>query len=123
MTIRLLAGPALVATLLAVGTAQAQTAPGLTDPGPAKGVTDVGPPPAEERDSAGAVVLENSKVRAQRKAAESSARTGVGSVGRGVIRATTRAQTRAQTQAELASARDAEAAEFHRRGAGSLTGK
>jgi hypothetical protein len=120
MTIRLLAGTAFVATLLALGTAQAQTAPGLTDPGPAKGVTDVGPPPAEERDSAGAVVLENSKVRAQRKAiAESSARTGVGSIGRGVIRAT----TRAQTQAELASAGQDEAAELRKRGAGSLTEK
>jgi hypothetical protein len=59
-------------------------------------------------------------VPAQRKAfAESAARTGVVSVGRGVMRAT----TRAETQAELASAREAEAAEFYRRGAGALTEK
>ena len=77
-------------------------------------------PPAEERASTGAVVLENSPVPAQRKAyAESAARTGVTSVGRGLVRAT----TRAEVLGELASAREAEAAEFHRRGAGALTEK
>lgn len=109
MTIRSLAGPALAAVLLGAAAAIAQTsAP----------VTDVGPPPAEERASTGAVVLEQSPVQAQRKAfAESAARTGVTSVGRGIVRAT----TRAQTQAELAGAREAQAAEFYRRGAGALT--
>ncbi len=109
---RLLAGPVLAAALLASTAALAQT--------PAPRATDVGPPPAEERDSVGAVVLEKSLVRAQRSQAfdESSARTGVGSVGRGVLRATM--QTKAQ--AELASARAAEAADFRRRGAGALTG-
>jgi hypothetical protein len=112
MSIRSLAGPALGAALFAAAVAHGQT----TSPR----VTDVGPSPAEERASTGAVVLEKSPVRAQRKAfAESSARTGVGSVGRGVMRATTRAETKAQ----LASARAAEAAEFHRGGAGSLTGR
>jgi hypothetical protein len=113
MNIRLLAGPAVAAALLGAAVAHAQVPPAR--------VTDVGPPPAEERSSTGAIVLENSLVRAQRNNAfaESSARTGVTSVGRGVLRAT----TRAQAQAELADSRAAEAAEFYRRGAGSLTDK
>jgi hypothetical protein len=108
MRIRSLAGPALAAALLGVAAAIAQTA--------APPVTDVGPPPAEERASTGAVVLEKSPVQAQKKAfAESAARTGV---GRGVMGA-----NRAQTKAELARAHEAEAAEFRRRGASSLTEK
>src|SRR5438477_10409307 len=43
-------------------------APGLPEVGPARPVTDVGPAPAEERDSIGAIVLETSPVRAQREA-------------------------------------------------------
>ena len=45
--------------------------------------TDVGPPPAEERSSTGAIVLENSLVRAQRDNAfqRSASQTGVTSVG------------------------------------------
>ena len=112
MSIRSLAGPALAAALLGAAAAMAQTT--------AAPVTDAGPPPAEERASTGAVLLEKSPVPAQRKAfAESAARTGVGTVGRGILRAT----TRAEVQAELASARDAEAAEFRLRGAGALTEK
>jgi hypothetical protein len=112
MNTRLLAAPAVAAALLAAAVATAQT----TTPR----VTDVGPPPAEDRASAGAVVLEKSLVPAQRKrVAESSARTGVGSVGAGVVGAT----MRAQTQSELASAREAEAQDLRRRGAGSLTEK
>lgn len=112
MNIRSLAGPAIVATLLGAAAVCAQTPPAA--------VTDVGPPPAEERSSTGAIVLEKSPVQAQKKAfAESAARTGVTTVGRGAVRAL----TRAETQAELASAREAEAAELHRRGAGSLTEK
>lgn len=112
MTIRLLAGPALAAAMLAAAVVQAQTS--------SPPMTDVGPPPAEERSSTGAVVLEKSPVPAQRKAfAESAARTGVVSVGRGVMRAT----TRAQIQAELASVRAAEAADLYQRGAGALTEK
>lgn len=110
MTIRLLAAPVVVAAMLSVP-AQAQLPQ----------VTDVSSPAAEERASTGAVVLEKSLVRAQRGKSfeESSARTGVGSVGRGVLRAT----FRSQTKAELASAREAEAAHFYEHGAGSLTAK
>lgn len=112
MNIRQRAGLAVLAAVLGMGAARAQIAPPV--------LTDVAPPPAEERDSPGAIVLENSPVRAQRKAfAESSARTGVASVGRNVLRAT----ARSRVQAELASARAAEAADFYQRGAGSLTGK
>lgn len=84
-------------------------------------LTDVGPPPAEERDSVGAIVLEHSMVRAQRAKAfaESAGRTGVGTVASGSLRA----RTRAATQAELATARAAEAAELQRMGAGALTGR
>ena len=59
-------------------------------------MTDVGPAPAEERASPGAIVLENSLVRAQRESAfeRLASRTGVASVGRGVLRATARAQPR-----------------------------
>ena len=112
MSMRSLAAPALAIALLGAAAAGAQTS--------AAPLTDVGPPPAEERASTGAVVLEKSPVPAQRKAfAEAAARTGVVSVGRGVMRSA----TRAQTQAELASAREAEAADFYRRGAGALTEK
>jgi hypothetical protein len=104
---------AAVAAALGAAGALAQT--------PAPAVTDVGPPPAEERGSTGAVVLQNSLVRAQRDDAfqKSSAQTGVGSVGRGVLRAT----MKAQAQADLAQARQAEAADLYNRGAGSLTPK
>jgi hypothetical protein len=112
MSMRSLAAGALAVALLGAAAAGAQTS--------APRATDVGPPPAEERASAGAVVLEKSPVPALRMAfAESAARTGVASVGRGVMRST----TRARVQAELASAREAEAADFYRRGAGALTEK
>ena len=75
--------------------------------------------PAEERTSAGAVVLEKWLVQAQKKAfVESAARPGASSIGRGVMRA-----TRAQMRAERASARAAEAADPQRLGAGALTGR
>lgn len=54
----------LSATLAAglwVGAASAQVTPAV--------ITDAGQPPAEERDSNGAIVLENSMVRAQQRAA------------------------------------------------------
>jgi hypothetical protein len=112
MSIRALALPALAVALLGAAAAHAQTPPR---------VTDVGPPPAEERDSTGAVVLEQSLVRAQRSNAfaRSASRTGVTSVGRGVVRAT----MRARTQSELASARSAESAALRQRGAGALTAR
>ena len=112
MSCRMLAGSVLAAALLGTGAAHAQTP---------QQMTDVGPPPAEERDSSGAVVLEKSMVRAQREKAfsESAARTGVDSVGRGVLRAT----MRAKAEADLARARDADATELREQGAGGLTAK
>ncbi len=117
----LIRGVALAAALGTCG-AFAQTRPSATDSGVAPPVlTDAGPAPAQERDSVGAVVLENSMVLAQRRNAfeHASTRTGVASVGRGVLRAT----MRAQRQSELAQAREEEAAELYRRGAGGLTEK
>ncbi len=108
MSIRILGSAALIAMWVGVAIAQAQTPPT---------VTDVAPPRAEDRNSAGAVVLENSPVPAQRsKAAESPASPGAGSVGRGVMRATKQAQTRA----DRASARAK--ADLQRRRAASGTG-
>ena len=114
---------AALLTALAAAGVGAQTppspAPAPTDPAPV--VSDVGPAPAQERNSIGAIVLEDSLVRAQRDRdfERTSARTGVASVGRGVLRQT----MKAKAQAELAQARETEAVELHRRGAGSLTPK
>lgn len=85
---------AALAAALGTGGVLAQTAPVMTD---------VGPAPAEDRASTGAIVLENSLVRAQRENAfqRFASRTGVGSVGRGVLRAT----LRAQREADLAQIR------------------
>jgi hypothetical protein len=103
---------AACAAALGAGSVLAQTTPVMTD---------VGPPPAEDRSSTGAIVLENSLVRAQRDNAfqKSSAQTGVASVGRGVLRAT----MNAKAQADLAQAREDEAVRLNSRGAGSLTPK
>lgn len=112
---------AAVVAALGAGCAMAQTtAPVPTEP-TSRVVTDAGPAPAEERSSTGAIVLEDSLVRAQRENAfqKSLARTGVSSIGRGVLRAA----NRAQAQAELAQMREAEAIDFHTRGAGALTEK
>ena len=101
---------AVLAALLATGGVLAQSTPPV--------VTDVAPPPAEERSSPGAIVLENSLVQAQREQAfeRSAARNGLASVGRGAVRAT----LRAQTKADLAQARQEEMLELKDRGAGSL---
>lgn len=107
MNISLLYAPALVAALVA-GAVHAQ--------GPAAPVvTDVGPPPAEERSSTGAIVLENSKVPAQRNqaAADASERQGMTPAGS----ATATPMTRNQARAERAEKRAAEAADLRRRGA------
>ena len=87
---------ALAGVLLGTGGALAQTQPPPV-------MTDVAPLPAEERSSTGAIVLENSLVRAQRENAfqRSAAQTGVATVGRGVLRAT----LKAQAEADLAQAR------------------
>lgn len=80
--------------------------------------TDTGPPPAEERDSMGAVVLENSMVRAQRQAFPGHfTRTRVTSVGRNVARA----QRAERTKEELQQQREEDAIRLHEMGAGSLT--
>jgi hypothetical protein len=119
----LMQAAALAAVVGAGGVLAQPTPSGPTSPsGPSTPtVTDVAPLPAEERSSAGAIVLENSLVRAQRENAfqRSAAQTGVTSVGRGVLRAT----MKAQAQAELAQAREAEAIKLHEHGAGSLTPK
>ena len=111
----------LLAALLGVGAAVAQTAPSPATPPASPVATDAGPPPAEERASTGAIVLPNSLVRAQRDNAfgQDAARTGVATVGRG----TTRVMKNAQLPSELARAREAEAQELHQRGASSLTVK
>lgn len=117
----LMRGVALAAALGA-GSVLAQTRPAAENSGmQAPVVTDAGPAPAQERESSGAIILENSMVRAQRELAfqQSAARTGVATVGRGVLRAT----ERAQREAELAQAREREAAELYRRGAGALIAK
>jgi hypothetical protein len=109
----LLSAIALAASLGGAGVAMAQVQPPV--------LTDAAPLPAEERGSTGAIVLENSLVRAQRDKAfeRAGSRTGVATVGRGVLRAT----MRAQAQADLAQARESEAVEFYRRGAASSTPK
>jgi hypothetical protein len=106
---------------LASGAAIAQTTPSTIQGAPTPVVTDVGPAPAQERSSVGAVVLEDSMVLAQRRAAfeRSSLNTGVASVGRGVIRKSMKEQTRS----ELAQAREQEAVEFYQKGAGALNPK
>lgn len=110
---------AALAAALGAGVAVAQTAPAPAPADPAPVVSDVGPPPAQERNSIGAIVLDGSLVRAQRDRdfEQSSARTGVATVGRSVMRAT----MKAKAQAELADARASEAAELYRRGAGAMT--
>jgi hypothetical protein len=113
---------AVLAAVLSAGAALAQTVPAQPEPAqpgkPAAVVTDIGPAPAEDRNSTGAIVLENSLVRAQRENgfARASAHTGVASVGRGVLRAT----MKAQKQAETAQAREDDAVNFYRHGAGAL---
>jgi hypothetical protein len=106
---------ALAAALGACGV-PAQTRPAGADAGlPPPVLTDAGPAPAQERDSMGAIVLENSPVRAQRRAFErASARNAL--VGRSVQRATSRAQRRA----ELAQARQEQTVELYRHGAAAL---
>lgn len=110
---------ALLAAAVAAGGAFAQNSPvaAPTDPSPV--VSDVGPPPAHERSSMGAIVLDDSLVRAQRDRdfERASSRTGVVSVGRGAIRET----MKLKAQADLAQSRAAEAAELYRRGAAGMT--
>ena len=119
--ILLMHGIALAAALGA-GSVLAQTPPAAPDSGTQPPVvTDVGPAPAQERNSLGAIVLGDSLVRAQRENAfeRASSRTGIASVGRGALRAT----MKAQREADLAQSREEEAIELNRRGAAGLIEK
>jgi hypothetical protein len=109
---------AAVAAALGAGGVLAQTATPITA---SPVMSDAAPLPAEDRASTGAVVLQNSLVRAQRDQAfeKSAARNGVTSVGRGVLRAT----MRAQTEADLAQAKVNDAVNLQDRGAASLDEK
>lgn len=116
---------AVVAAALGAGSVLAQTVPSPS-PSPAPTITspvvsDVGPRPAEDRSSVGAVVLEDSMVRAQRERAfeDSARRTGVTSLGRGALRAT----RERQAEADLAALRLMEAIELRGRGAAALDGR
>lgn len=111
----------LAAALCGTGLVTGQTAPAPAPTDAAPVVSDVGPAPAHERSSMGAIVLDESLVRAQRDRdfERASARTGVVSVGSGVMREA----MKAKAQAELAEARASEAAELYRRGAGAMTPK
>jgi len=110
---------ALALATLGAGVTFAQNSPAPAPADPAPIVSDVGPAPAQERNSMGAIVLDESLVRAQRDRdfERTSSRTGVASVGRGAIRET----MKSKAQAELARAREAEAAELYRRGAAGMT--
>jgi hypothetical protein len=93
-------------------------APGIPEVGATRAVTDVGPAPAEERDSIGAIVLDTSPVRAQREAFGSrQASLRPDSIGRGVMRTS----TRARVKEDVAQAREDEAIGLYQRGAGSIT--
>ena len=114
MTIRPLSKPIVFAVLFTVAAvAQAQTAPPTTD---------VGPPPAEERTSTGAVVLEKSPAPTLRdKVVTDAAIVGAASS----IAATSQVRTqptRASTRSAKARARAAQA-DLRRSGAGSPTGR
>jgi hypothetical protein len=105
---------AVVAATLGAGCVLAQTdAPVVNDfarTAPPV-ISDVGPPPAEERDSTGAIVLQDSMVRAQRDQAfhRAASRNGVASVGQRVMRA----RMEVQPQGEMALVREAKPIELY----------
>ena len=97
---------AVCAATLGAGCVLAQTSESaVTDfvPTPPPVVSDAAPLPAEDRDSTGAIVLQNSMVRAQRDVASQRAgsRNGLASVGRRAVRAMD-----VQPQGELAQSRE-----------------
>ena len=115
MTIRPLCLPIFCSALLVFAAAQAQTAPPITD---------TGPPPAEDRASTGAVVLEKAPVLAQRdKALSDVSNTAVPAATAGSVGRIGGTPIRPLTRAESRRVRATEAAELRRRGAGSLTTK
>jgi hypothetical protein len=125
MDIRTVMRPALapvVAIALVGGSAFAQsTNPSVTSPSVITTppvMNDTMPLPAEDRESLGAVVLENSMVRAQREAfAAHRTSLSVANVGRRVDRV----QHKAQTKQERQQQRDDESLRLREMGAGALT--
>jgi hypothetical protein len=125
MDIRTVMRPALapvVAIALVGGSAFAQSAnPSVTSPSVITTppvMNDTMPLPAEDRESLGAVVLENSMVRAQREAfAAHRTSLSVANVGRRVDRV----QHKAQTKQERQQQRDDESLRLREMGAGALT--
>lgn len=109
---------AVFAAVLVAGGVSAQTAPAAPDAAIGSPViSDVGPPPAHERSSLGAIVLEDSPVRAQRD------RDFERTPPKAVSGKTKHATTKARTAAQLEKAREAEAVELYQRGAGAMTPK
>jgi hypothetical protein len=106
---------AALLTALAAGGALAQVSekPAAPELGQPSVTTDVGPAPAQERDSVGAVVLESSPVRAQHHL------FGPPSGPKRVSDVTSNSR-RAQTEVDLARQREAESINLYRGGAGSL---
>lgn len=98
------------AALLAAGSAYAQSRTPV--------MTDVNPLPAEERDSVGAVVLQDSMVRAQR-AVYLASRPRATNV-EAVARAANDATRKARTKEDLKALRDDDQMRLREMGAGSL---
>jgi hypothetical protein len=98
------------AALLAAAGAYAQSEPPV--------MNDITLPPAEDRDSVGAVVLENSMVRAQREVyiASRSGASRVAAVARDADRATRAARTRE----DIKAMREDDRMRLREMGAGSL---
>ncbi|HTH80648.1 MAG TPA: hypothetical protein VL593_16870 [Ramlibacter sp.] len=121
MDIRTVMRPVLAMTLAAAGSAFAQsTNPSVTTPSVITTppvMNDTLPLPAENRESLGAVVLQDSMVRAQREAfAARRTSLSVANVGRRVDRV----QRKTQTKQELQQQRDDESLRLREMGAGAL---
>jgi hypothetical protein len=115
---------AAAVALLGAGGAVAQSAPAAADPvAPPAVISDVGPPPAHERNSLGAIVLENSPVRAQRDRDFDASASRTGAKSKSVGKKVKRATSRARTEAELEQAREDEAVKLYEGGAGAITPK
>jgi hypothetical protein len=108
---------AVCAATLGAGCVLAQTSPpAAADFVPASPpvASDAAPLPAEDRDSTGAIVLQNSMVRAQRDSA--SQRTGSGNGLASVGRRAVRAAMDMQPQGELAQSREPRPIDLYRPG-------
>ena len=116
----------LTAATLGAGSVLAQSAPtgpNETTPGTpvlsAPIVSDVAPLPAEDRASAGAIVLPDSPVLARRENMATRA-MGAGPSPRSMLHRVDREMARRQTEADLERMRMEQREEFQRRGAASL---